>query len=219
MSDPQTEVLERFFTALREGDFARWRDLLGSEMRAELDDAIPTEEDQNEFMTHQQSQAPESFEVLDRQADEEEGIVQLLLVTNRAGDAEAPERSIVALGEEDGAWRIQGMFAAADPGADGSQEVQRAADDARGAVDDYDLRSHTSLGGPVVRVAFGPDYGLLVIKTLNAERNVYLPPREEMGGSGVDLDLLVPDAMVEVEGHPHSTDKLKILGTNLKIFE
>ena len=216
MSDPQVEFLDRFFAALRAGDLEAWKAMLGHEMRAELEEMLTSEEERKAFMARQQTQAPDRFEIVDRAVDEAEGLVQLVVETVRASEAgEQTERVIVSLAEEDGALRVAGLFAAADPAAAEPSEVERAGDDERGEIDDYDVNQHTNLGGPVIRVSFGEEYSLVVVRVLDGEQSVFLPTRRELMDAGIDPDLLVPDAMVEIEGHSHGSDPCKVLGTNL----
>ena len=215
MSDPQIEVLDRFFAAMRAGDFAAWKAELGSEMLAELEEHVPGEEERAAFMEHQRSQAPERFEVVERVPERSE----LVIRTSRAtAGGEQTEHTVVSLAEENGVWRISGLFAAADPATVGAPTDQRAADDLRGEIDDYRLGSKTSMGGPVVRVSYGDEYSLVVIRVLDGEQTVFMPTRPEIEAAGIDPELLVPDAIVEVEGHPHGTDDCKVLGTNLRVL-
>ena len=216
MSDPQVELLDRFFAALRVGDLEAWKSHFGREMRAELEEMLSSDEERKEFMERQKLQAPDRFEIVDRAVDEAEGLVQLVVETVQATEAgEQTERVIVTTAEEDGAWRVLDILPAADPAADEPSEFERAADDERGEIDDYNVNQHTSLGGPLVRVSFGEDYSLLVVRVLRAEQSVFLPTRQKLEDAGIDPDSLVPDAIVEIEGHAHGSDPRKVLGTNL----
>jgi len=216
MADPQNDVLDRFFATMRDGDFEGWRSLLSAKMQQELEENLPTEESRQEFMAHQRTQAPDRFEVVDRET--REGIVALVVVTVSAtDDGEERQRIIAEFVEEDGEWRVDELALAADPIGDETAEIEQAADDERGEIDDYNLNSHTSMGGPVVRVSFGEEWGLLVVRVLHSEQSVFLPTRQAVADSGVDPELLVPDAIVEIEGHPHGTDPCKVLATRLTV--
>ena len=67
-----------------------------------------------------------------------------------------------------------------------------------------------SMGGPIARVAFEPDYTLVVVRVVDEENCAYLPSRADIAKSGQNPDLLVPYAIISINGFPHKSDKQKI---------
>ena len=60
-------------------------------------------------------------------------------------------------------------------------------------------RADVSIGGPIVRADFQPDYPLIVIRVVAEENCAYLPGREAIAGHGIDPAKLVPYAIVEAK--------------------
>lgn len=75
----------------------------------------------------------------------------------------------------------------------------------------YDVDKNVSMGGPIIRVDFRPDHTLIVVRVVDEENCVFLPNREELTKHGLKTELLVPYAIVEIEGSPHRTDRQKVL--------
>jgi hypothetical protein len=76
-------------------------------------------------------------------------------------------------------------------------------------IDAYDRSKNTSLDGPIARVAFEANYTLVIVRVVNKENCAYLPNRATIQKAGLDPDLLVPYAIVEIDGFPHKRDKQK----------
>jgi hypothetical protein len=84
-------------------------------------------------------------------------------------------------------------------------------------IEAYDQNMSSSLGGPIVRVAFEADHTLVIVRVLDEEDCVFLPSRVELQKSGFDPGLLVPYAIVEVDGFPHKSDKQKTWADRIKM--
>jgi hypothetical protein len=219
MAESGEEALRGFFAALAGKDFEAWKQRLAPQLREELEQELASEEEQQAFLEDRSSEAPDRFEVLKEEVSEEDGHLEVLIETvtdSGPGSEEERERLIVAMVQEDGDWKVLDMLPAAGEGPPEPQEIRRT-DAPRGEVDDYDLERYVSLGGPILHVSHEEEYGLVVIRVMDTEQNVYIPTLGRLQELGFDAGTLVPDAIVEVEGHPHRTDDLKTLATDLKM--
>lgn len=76
-----------------------------------------------------------------------------------------------------------------------------------------------SAGGKIVSVKFEKDYTLVVLRIIDEDNVVVLPPKAALEKSGLHTDSLTPGKMLEVHGHPHKTNPLKILGETAKVLK
>jgi hypothetical protein len=107
--------------------------------------------------------------------------------------------------KENGAWTYDSQTFGIDP-----DKIVACKDETFESIEAYDQDQTTSMGGPIARVAFNPDYTLVVVRVLDEENCAYLPNKATLEEKGFDTTLLVPYAIVEIEGYQHKTDKQKI---------
>ena len=72
---------------------------------------------------------------------------------------------------------------------------------------DYNRSANSSVGGQIRRVDFKADHTLVVIRIVDEEDCLILPPRERMAQRDLHPDQLVPFALIDLEGVPHRSDK------------
>lgn len=109
--------------------------------------------------------------------------------------------------KEDGAWKFDSPVFGPDPTA-----IIHCKNEAFEPLDAYDPRDNVSMsmGGPIARVTFEKDYTLVVIRIVDEENCAYLPNRAAIAKSGLNPDLLIPYAIISIDGFPHKSDKQKI---------
>ena len=113
---------------------------------------------------------------------------------------------------EKGAWTISDVMLAPDPA-----QTKRSSDTQYDPESSYDLAQEVSLGGRIVRVAFETDHTLVVILMLDEEQLAYLPDRATLEAKGFKTARLMSPRLLEIEGHPHRTNKFKTLGTGASL--
>jgi len=113
---------------------------------------------------------------------------------------------------EQGAWKIGGVMLAPDPA-----QIKRSPDTKYDPRSSYDLAKDVSLAGRIVRVAFETDHTLVVILMLDEEQLAYLPDRATLEAKGFKSERLMPPRLLEVEGHPHRTNRFKTLATGASL--
>jgi hypothetical protein len=116
--------------------------------------------------------------------------------------------------KEDGAWKFGDQMFGMDPA-----KIVACKNQTFEPIDAYDQDRNTSMGGPVVRVAFEADHTLVIVRVVDEENCVFLPSRAALEKSGLKTELLVPYAIVEIEGFPHKSDKQKIWADKFNITD
>jgi hypothetical protein len=71
----------------------------------------------------------------------------------------------------------------------------------------YNRTGNSSIGGQIRRVDFKPDHTLVVIRIVDEENCLILPPRDRLAKNDGHPDKLVPWALIEADGAPHRSDK------------
>src|SRR5690348_513103 len=77
--------------------------------------------------------------------------------------------------QEGGSWAITGQFFGMNLDA-----IKRAANDDPEPADAYDNDTSLNIGGPNRRVAYQKDYTLIVIRVLDEEHDLFLPPKPKL---------------------------------------
>jgi hypothetical protein len=114
--------------------------------------------------------------------------------------------------KEGGGWKFDQQIFGGDP-----TEVLACKDETASPPADYADGSDVSAGGPVIRVEFKPDYTLVVFSVVGEANCAFLPAREVLAKKGLNPELLVPYAIVSMEGTRHKTDPQKILVDKLDV--
>jgi hypothetical protein len=121
---------------------------------------------------------------------------------------------VVSFRKEKGKWKMGHLTPLADPG-----RIKRPKDLAYNEKDaDTDVTS-ASVAGRIVKLEFKPDHTLALVRVMEEEIAVFLPPRATLEKAGVDFDDLAPWKMREFTGFPHKKDKLKFFATGDKPME
>jgi hypothetical protein len=115
---------------------------------------------------------------------------------------------------EDGSWKFGDQIFGMDP-----TQIAACKNEAFEPIDADDRGKNTSLGGPIARVTFEANYTLVIVRAANEENCAYLPNRATIQKAGLNPDLLVPYAIVEIDGFPHKRDKQKAWVDHITIHD
>lgn len=133
----------------------------------------------------------------------------------------APPPGTTAQGEltlsfvkQNGSWKLDDLLYGGDPSA-----IVACKDDSNEPMQAYGPDKEVSLGGPIARVDFKPDYTVVVVRVVDEETCAFLPNREEIAKHGLDPAKLVPYAIVDLKASPHRTNHQKVLIERIKILE
>jgi hypothetical protein len=116
--------------------------------------------------------------------------------------------------KEKGGWKYDNQTFGMDP-----DKIVACPDVRFEPIEAYDQDRDTSMGGPIVRVDFNADHTLVVVRVVDEETCAFLPDRATLEKAKFDVAKLVPDAIVEIEGFPHKTDKQKVWVDQLKMHD
>jgi hypothetical protein len=118
---------------------------------------------------------------------------------------DAPKPGTVTHGEvtlqfarEGQAWKLDDQSFGPDPAA-----ISACHDEPAESESAYNRDKNSNIGGMIRRVDFKPDHTLVVIRIVDEEDCLILPPRDRIAHS----ENLVPWALIEADGIPHRGDK------------
>jgi hypothetical protein len=121
----------------------------------------------------------------------------------------APKPGTVTHGEvslqfalEGTAWKLVTQSFGPDPAA-----VSTCHDETTETEAAYNRNASSNVGGQIRRVDFKADHTLVVIRIVDEENCLILPPRDRLAQNDGHPDKLVPWALIEADGAPHRNDK------------
>ena len=103
---------------------------------------------------------------------------------------------------EAGAWKLLDQTLGPDPAA-----IVACHDEPVESEAAYDRSVNGNIGGQIRRVDFKPDHTVVVIRIVDEENCLILPPRDWLSAHAAHSDKLVPWALIEADGAPHRSDK------------
>jgi hypothetical protein len=212
-----TQRLQGYYDAQRAGDLDKALTFFGKEQRKLYADEIGNDPDKRKQAADwMQKTAPKSFTVQNLTEDKTAGTVSVHSVNEMLDDggALAHVEMQTDFAKEDGAWVITGVVYGMNLDA-----IKRAANDDPEPADAYDTDSSLNIGGPIRRVAFEKDYTLIVIRVLDEEHDLFLPPKAKLKAMGVDPAKLTEGAIVSGNGSTSRNDEFKHRIDELEIME
>ncbi len=192
--------------------------------RAEIQKELKTANDRRSFMAMSQAMVPDTIEVRHASINATGDHAHLLLLIVKTFPPGKPvpgapppgstQRGEVTLNfvKQAAGWAFDDQIFGGDPAA-----IVPCKNDKSEPASAYDQNKTVSMGGPIVRVDFQPDYTMVVVRVVDEENCAFLPARNELLKHGLDPATLVPYAIVEIEGSPHQSDKQKVLVDSLKV--
>ena len=207
-------LYNRYNAAIQAGKLDDALALRSAEAAKELRAGIKTASDRQGFLDFSRQTIPDAIEV--KHATVSKGgskAVIHALVSKKLPDGTIVRAELrLDYTQENGAWKlIQPTFG---PDPDKVPSCQSESFDPIGAYADA---SNTSVGGPIVRVAFEAQYTLIVVRVADENNCVFAPNRDELPKFGIAPEALVPYAMVEADGRKHKSDARKVWADNLKV--
>jgi hypothetical protein len=133
----------------------------------------------------------------------------------------APKPGTVTHGEvtlqfkrEGQTWKLEDQSFGPDPAT-----VSVCHDEAAETEAAYNRTANGSIGGLIRRVDFKPDHTLVVIRFVDEENCLILPPRDKITQLNGHPDKLVAWALIEANGAPHRSDKQRFWADNWTITD
>jgi hypothetical protein len=212
-----TQRLQGYYDAQRAGDLDKTLSFFGQEQRKLYADEVGNDPDKRKQAADwMRKTAPRSFTVENLTEDKAAGTVSVHTVNEMLDDAGAIAHVEMQtdFAQEGGAWVITGVVYGMNRDA-----IKRAASDDPGPDDAYDTDTSLSIGGPIRRVAFEKDYTLIVIRVLDEEHDLFLPPSAKLKAMGVDPARLTEGTIVSGNGSTSRNDEFKHRIDELEIME
>ena len=202
--------------------------LRSAEARASAAKEMPTEAARQRFLAMAKTMVPDTVQPLHASINAAGDKASIITLGSKAipkgaklppgapppGTVMHSELTLTYVKESDG-WKLDDQMFGPDPA-----DIKKCRNDRFDGEAAFDGKKTTSMGGPIARVDFSPDYTLIVIRIVDEENCVFL--REKKDGlqqHGLDPAKLVPYAVVEIEGHPHKTDKQKVLADSVTVHD
>jgi hypothetical protein len=202
--------------------------LRSAEMRAQAAKEMPTEAARQQFLAMAKTMVPDTVQPLHASINAAGDKASIITLGSKAipkgvklppgapppGTVLHSELTLSYVKESDG-WKLDDQMFGPDPA-----EIKKCKNDKFDGESAFDSKKTTSMGGPIVRVDFAPDHTLIVIRVVDEENCVFLrDTKDALLKHGVDPAKLVPYSVVEFEGHPHKTDKQKVLAGNVTVHD
>ena len=214
----QQELLtlyDRYSKSMQAGKLADAAQLRTAKPRAELLAlGKKSKREQREMLEMARLMTPDSVVPLHANAAADGKNVTILVDAAKTWAAglripDAPKAGTVTHGEvtlqftrEGQTWKLQDQIFGPDPAG-----ISVCHDEPAETVAAYKRPSSSNVGGQIRRVDFGPDHTLVVIRIVDEENCLILPPRDWLAQHDGHPDKLVPFAMIEIDGAPHRSDK------------
>lgn len=219
-------IYDGYNKALLAGKVADALKLRSAETRAAARKEMPTEAARQRFLAMAKTMVPDTLEVVHATSNAAADKASIITVATKTipknaklpPDAPPPgttmhsEVTLSFVKEKDG-WKLDDQRFGFDPA-----KITPCKNDGYEPESAYNLDKTVSMGGPIARVDFRSDHTLIVIRVVDEENCAFLrESKDELLKHGLAPDKLVPYAMVEIEGSPHSTDKQKVLVDSLTV--
>jgi hypothetical protein len=208
-------VFDKYNTAMKERDFNKILIYCSSDLQKEILSQVKTKTGQDDLMLNGQMQIPESYEILHIATEQDSSKATVFTIMQFSAMKEIErERSRIECEihykKEKDQWKLESVWFLTDP-----DKINRPKDYTYNPGD-MDLEKDGNIGGRIVRTDFMPDYTMVILRVLDEENAVFLPPKEDLIKYGISVKDLSPWNIYEFTGHPHKTDKLKFFGISGK---
>jgi hypothetical protein len=202
--------------------------LRSAEARASAAKEMPTAAAQQRFLSMARTMVPDAVQPLHATVSAAGDKASIITVGSKTvprnvklppgapppGTVMHSEITLTYLKESDG-WKLDDQMFGPDPA-----DIKKCKNDKYDGEAAYDKNHTTTMGGPIVRVDFGPDHTLIVIRVVDEENCVFLRENKDaLLQHGLDPAKLVPYAIIEIEGNQHKTDKQKVLADSVNVHD
>lgn len=212
-----TQRLQGYYDAQKAGDIDKALGFFAKEQQKLYSDEIGSDPDKRKMAADwMQKTAPKSFTVQKLTEDKAAHTASLFTVSEMLDDEGklAHVEMQTDFVKEGGTWAITGQIFGMNLDA-----IKRAANDDPEPDSAYDTDTNLNIGGPIRRVAFEKDYTLIVIRVLDEEHDLFLPPKAKLKAMGVDPAKLTEGTIVSGDGATSRNDEFKHRIDSLEILE
>lgn len=203
--------------AAKAGDVDKMLSLRTSRQQKEIRAQITEKQDRDLFILHARAQVPKSYRIEHVSWSKDGMSAKVYLVGQFAAMPEIKRPRLrmeesLSFKKENGSWKFDLALSLGEP-----DKVKRPKD-LTYDPQDTDVNATGAIAGRIIKTEFKPNYTLVLLRVMNEEHAVFLPPKEALIKSGVPLADLEPWKLREFKGRPHKTDKLKFFATSGKLL-
>jgi hypothetical protein len=212
------DVLQHYCTAVNAGNVKEALALRTASSRAEIEKELADAKNRAATLEMMKAMTPERFEAQHSEAGSGEATLYVIAtkilpaeVAKQQGRQTARVEAMAQFRKEGNAWRLDNLLLTGDP-----DKVKRSPDEKYETQAAFNMDRRTSISGRVVRTRFEADHSVVVVRVLDEEIVALLPPRKELEEYKFDFDIILPWKVVNVQGHLHKSNPLKLFATGLK---
>ena len=211
-------TFDEYNSAAKAGEVKKMLSLRTIEQQKDINKEIVKKQDRDYFLLLARAQIPESYEVehVTWSGNGQSAILYLLGQFPAMREIDRPRtrmEEMISFKKEDGKWKIHTALPLGDP------DKVKHPKDLTYAPEDADMNVSGNIGGRIVKTEFYPGYTLVLVRVMDEENAVFLPPKEVLQKAGVPMEDLEPWKIQEFSGHPHKSDKQKFFATGGKLIE
>jgi hypothetical protein len=212
----QTALLKlynAYNAAVKKGDMKTALGYRDRKTRLEIEQVLKNPQAKPSLLTDLRLTVPEQYEVEhawldnDRQQAYIKAIATFIAPPPMRGkegipaDGRVRQELSLEFRREGGAWKYVTLIFGANPDA-----ITRCTDETFEGREAYDQDKNVSMGGVIRRVVFNVDHTLLIVRLLDEEHCLFLPPKQELTAAGLNTDVLKRWNTVETEVAPQKSD-------------
>ena len=212
------DLLQRYFTAMNAGNVKEALELRTATSRAEIEKELANSKERAANLAMMRAMTPEQFEAQHFERAASEAALYVIAtktfspeIAKAQGRKSARVEAIAQFRKEGESWRLDNLMLTGDP-----DKVKRSPDETYEPQSAFNMDRRTSISGRVVRTRFEADHSVVIVRVLDEEIVALLPSRKELEGYKFDFDDILPWRTVNVQGHLHKQNPLKLFAIGLK---
>jgi hypothetical protein len=215
-----SDSLRSYFTAVNGGKVKEALSLRTASSRAEIEKELADAKNRTAAVEMLKAMTPERFEVQHFEATPAGAEATLYVlatktfspeVAKQQGRQSARAEAMAQFRKEGNSWRLDNLTLTGDP-----DRIKRSPDETYEREAAFNMERRTSINGRVVRTRFENDHTVVIVRVLDEEIVALLPPRKELEEYKFDFDTILPWRIVNVQGHLHKSNPLKLFATSLR---
>lgn len=212
------KVYDSYLAAVKTGKADKILVYYSAQQQKDIRKSITKKDQREDFIMMARFMLPESYEAKHSvwSKDDKKATIyieaQLPAIPEFNRDRASMEAMIRFVNEKSG-WKLDVITPLMDLG-----KIRRPSDLSYNK-DEANREREMNIGGRIVSVEYKDNYTIVMLRVMEQEVAVFLPPRKVLLEAGVLLDELKPWKLREFDGNPHKSDDLKFFATGGKAIE
>lgn len=209
------KVYDAYLAAVRSGNADRILGYYSAQQQKDIGKSITKKDQREDFIMMARFILPESYEVKHSVWSRDGKKANIYIEAQLPALPEfkrgrASMEAMLRFVREKSGWKLDIITPLADLG-----KIKRPKDLSYNK-DEANLEQKMNIGGRIVFSEYKDNYTIVMLRVMETEVAVFLPPRKVLLEAGASLDELKPWRMYEFDGNPHKSDDLKFFATGGK---